>query len=138
MHRVESLVSGIMSWALSAIVAVLFNFIAFLSSDERVDWIIWVVVTDMFLAISGILRVCGSLIIGAVITQRMDAAIVDNNYDKALEIAIKQVAAGAHIIDINMDDGLIDSKAAMTKFVNVLVTEPEASKVPLHDRQFQV
>jgi len=57
-------------------------------------------------------------------------AIVDNNYDKALEIAIKQVAAGANIIDINMDDGLIDSLAAMTKFVNLLVTEPEASKVP--------
>merc|ERR1719311_1036607 len=57
-------------------------------------------------------------------------AIVDNNYDKALEIAIKQVAAGAHIIDINMDDGLIDAIAAMTKFVNLLVTEPEASKVP--------
>jgi 5-methyltetrahydrofolate--homocysteine methyltransferase len=47
-----------------------------------------------------------------------------------LEIAIKQVAAGAHIIDINMDDGLIDAIAAMTKFVNLLVTEPEASKVP--------
>merc|ERR1719262_668621 len=57
-------------------------------------------------------------------------AIVDNNYDKALEIAIKQVAAGTHIIDINMDDGLIDAHAAMTKFVNLLVTEPEASKVP--------
>merc|ERR1719331_3543871 len=57
-------------------------------------------------------------------------AIVNNDYDKALEIAIKQVAAGAHIIDINMDDGLIDAIAAMTKFVNLLVTEPEASKVP--------
>merc|ERR1719503_411567 len=57
-------------------------------------------------------------------------AIVDNNYDKALEIAIKQVAQGAHVIDINMDDGLIDAVAAMTKFVNLLVTEPEASKVP--------
>merc|ERR1719261_1352685 len=57
-------------------------------------------------------------------------AIVNNDYDKALEIAIKQVAAGAHIVDINMDDGLIESAAAMTKFVNLLVTEPEASKVP--------
>ena len=37
---------------------------------------------------------------------------------------------GAHVIDINMDDGLIDGEAAMTKFVNLLVTEPEASKVP--------
>merc|ERR1719353_2700603 len=57
-------------------------------------------------------------------------AIVDGNYLKAVEIAIKQVAAGAHVIDINMDDGLIDAVAAMTKFVNLLVTEPEASKVP--------
>jgi len=57
-------------------------------------------------------------------------AIVDGNYDKAVEIAIKQVAAGAHVIDINMDDGLIDAVSAMTKFVNLLVTEPEASKVP--------
>merc|ERR1719201_177204 len=57
-------------------------------------------------------------------------AIVDGNYDKALEIAIKQVAAGAHIVDINMDDGLIDGKSAMTKFVNLLVSEPDASKVP--------
>merc|ERR1740138_264738 len=57
-------------------------------------------------------------------------AIVDGNYDKALEIAVKQVAQGAHVIDINMDDGLIDSISAMTKFVNLLVTEPDASKVP--------
>jgi len=57
-------------------------------------------------------------------------AIVDNNYDKALEIAKKQVEQGAHVIDINMDDGLIDGLAAMTKFVNLLVTEPDASKVP--------
>merc|ERR1719401_1696255 len=57
-------------------------------------------------------------------------AIVDNNYDKALEIAKKQVEQGAHVIDINMDDGLIDAVSAMTKFVNLLVAEPEASKVP--------
>jgi 5-methyltetrahydrofolate--homocysteine methyltransferase len=57
-------------------------------------------------------------------------AIVDNNYDKALEIAKKQVEQGAHVIDINMDDGLIDAVSAMTKFVNLLVTEPDASKVP--------
>merc|ERR1719401_3310784 len=57
-------------------------------------------------------------------------AIVDNNYDKALEIAKKQVEQGAHVIDINMDDGLIDGVSAMTKFVNLLVAEPDASKVP--------
>mmetsp|Transcript_25795 Transcript_25795/g.81906 ORF Transcript_25795/g.81906 Transcript_25795/m.81906 type:complete len:1328 (+) Transcript_25795:851-4834(+) len=57
-------------------------------------------------------------------------AIVDGNYDKALQIALKQVEQGAHVIDINMDDGLIDAVSAMTKFVNLLVAEPEASKVP--------
>ena len=57
-------------------------------------------------------------------------AIVDGNYEKALAIALKQVENGAHVIDINMDDGLIDGKSAMTKFVNLLVSEPDASKVP--------
>ncbi|XRB17569.1 methionine synthase [Pseudoscourfieldia marina] len=58
-------------------------------------------------------------------------AIVDGNFDKALKIALKQVEQGAHVIDINMDDGLIDAVSAMTKFVNLLVAEPEASKLPL-------
>jgi 5-methyltetrahydrofolate--homocysteine methyltransferase len=57
-------------------------------------------------------------------------AIVDGNFEKALAIALKQVENGAHVIDINMDDGLIDGKSAMTKFVNLLVSEPDASKVP--------
>ena len=47
-----------------------------------------------------------------------------------MAIALKQVENGAHVIDINMDDGLIDGKSAMTKFVNLLVSEPDASKVP--------
>lgn len=57
-------------------------------------------------------------------------AIVDGNYEKALSIALKQVNDGAHVIDINMDDGLIDAVSAMTKFVNLLVSEPDVSKVP--------
>merc|ERR1719223_2553809 len=57
-------------------------------------------------------------------------AIVDGNYEKALAIALKQVEAGTHVIDINMDDGLIDGESAMTKFVNLLVSEPDVSKVP--------
>ena len=57
-------------------------------------------------------------------------AIVDGNFDKALAIALKQVENGAHVIDINMDDGLIDGESAMTRFVNLLVSEPDASKVP--------
>lgn len=54
-------------------------------------------------------------------------AIMAGDYDKALSIAIKQVEAGAQVIDINMDEGLLDSVAAMTRFVNLLVSEPEVS-----------
>ena len=57
-------------------------------------------------------------------------AIVDGNYEKALEIALKQVQQGADVLDINMDDGLIDAESAMSKFVNLLVSEPDVSKVP--------
>merc|ERR1719223_944398 len=57
-------------------------------------------------------------------------AIVDGNFEKALAIALKQVEAGTHVIDINMDDGLIDGETAMSRFVNLLVSEPDASKVP--------
>merc|ERR1712216_555185 len=51
-------------------------------------------------------------------------------FEKALAIALKQVEHGAHVIDINMDDGLIDGETAMSRFVNLLVSEPDASKVP--------
>ena len=44
--------------------------------------------------------------------------------------ALPQVEQGAHILDINMDDGLIDGVPAMTKFVNLLVSDPEVSRVP--------
>ncbi|KAI7838967.1 hypothetical protein COHA_007287, partial [Chlorella ohadii] len=57
-------------------------------------------------------------------------AIVDGDYDKAVSIALSQVAAGADVLDINMDDGLIDGVPAMTRFVNLLVSDPEASRVP--------
>ena len=57
-------------------------------------------------------------------------AIVDGNYEKALAIALKQVENGAHVIDVNMDDGLIDGESAMTRFVNLMVSEPDVAKVP--------
>ena len=57
-------------------------------------------------------------------------AIVDGNYEKALAIALKQVENGAHVIDVNMDDGLIDGESAMIRFVNLMVSEPDVSKVP--------
>jgi 5-methyltetrahydrofolate--homocysteine methyltransferase len=41
-----------------------------------------------------------------------------------------QVAAGTHVLDLNMDDGLIEGVGAMTRFVNLLVSDPEISRVP--------
>jgi len=57
--------------------------------------------------------------------------IAANDYEQALEVARSQVENGAQIIDINMDEGLIDSEAAMTRFVNLIASEPDISKVPL-------
>merc|ERR1711871_762571 len=51
-------------------------------------------------------------------------------YAEAMDIAKKQVVDGAHVIDINVDDGMLDGLAAMQKFVKIAVTEPEVSKVP--------
>lgn len=49
-------------------------------------------------------------------------AVINNDYDTALSIALKQVQQGADVLDINMDDGLIDGVAAMTKFVNLCIS----------------
>ncbi|HEX4118630.1 MAG TPA: methionine synthase [Rhizomicrobium sp.] len=57
--------------------------------------------------------------------------IAANDYEQALEVARSQVENGAQIIDINMDEGLIDSEAAMTRFVNLIAGEPDIAKVPL-------
>ena len=57
--------------------------------------------------------------------------IAANDYEAALEVARGQVENGAQIIDINMDEGLIDSEAAMTRFVNLIAGEPDIAKVPL-------
>jgi len=57
--------------------------------------------------------------------------INENNYEAALEVARHQVEGGAQIIDINMDDGLIDGKTAMVKFLHLLMAEPDISRVPI-------
>ncbi len=57
--------------------------------------------------------------------------IIEDNYDEAIEIAVKQVNDGAQIIDVNMDEGMLDAKACMHKFLNLLASEPEASRVPI-------
>ncbi len=57
--------------------------------------------------------------------------IIDENFDEALEVALQQVEAGAQIIDINMDEGMLDSQAAMEKFLKLVASEPDISRVPL-------
>ncbi|EAS63621.1 methionine synthase [Photobacterium angustum] len=62
---------------------------------------------------------------------RFKRLIKEELYDEALEVARQQVEAGAQIIDINMDEGMLDAKAAMIRFLNLCATEPEISKVPI-------
>ena len=57
--------------------------------------------------------------------------IKEKSYDEALSIARKQVADGALVIDINMDDGLLDAKAEMVNFLNRISGEPDIAKVPV-------
>ena len=54
-----------------------------------------------------------------------------DNYDAALEVALQQVRNGANIIDINMDEGMLDSEQAMETFLRLLASEPEISRVPI-------
>ena len=50
---------------------------------------------------------------------------------RALGIARKQVADGAAVVDVNMDDGLLDAKAEMVNFLNMIAAEPDIAKVPI-------
>jgi 5-methyltetrahydrofolate--homocysteine methyltransferase len=57
--------------------------------------------------------------------------IREENYEEALQVAREQVENGAQIIDINMDEGMLDSKAAMVKFLNLVAAEPDICRVPI-------
>ncbi|MGZ9190243.1 MAG: methionine synthase, partial [Nitrospira sp.] len=57
--------------------------------------------------------------------------ILAGDYDKALTVARQQAEGGAQIIDINMDEGMLDSKAAMTKFLRLLAAESDIARVPI-------
>ena len=57
--------------------------------------------------------------------------IKEGEFEAALQIARDQVEGGAQIIDVNMDDGLIDGKEAMVKFLNLIASEPDISRVPI-------
>lgn len=57
--------------------------------------------------------------------------IKEEKFEEALDVARDQVEGGAQIIDVNMDDGLIEGKEAMVKFLNLMVAEPDIARVPI-------
>jgi 5-methyltetrahydrofolate--homocysteine methyltransferase len=57
--------------------------------------------------------------------------ILNGEFDKALSVARQQVENGAQVIDINMDEAMLDSKAAMVRFLNLIASEPDIARVPI-------
>lgn len=64
---------------------------------------------------------------GSAVFKRL---IIDEDYDKAISVALQQVENGAQVIDINMDEAMLDSQAAMVRFLNLIAAEPDIAKVP--------
>lgn len=62
---------------------------------------------------------------------RFKRLIKEDKFDEALEVALQQVQNGAQIIDINMDEGMLDSAAAMVRFLNLIAGEPDIARVPI-------
>ena len=57
--------------------------------------------------------------------------VLNDNYDEALEVALDQVRGGAQILDVCMDEAMLDGEAAMVKFLNLVASEPEISRIPV-------
>ncbi|RFF26332.1 methionine synthase [Wenzhouxiangella sp. 15181] len=62
---------------------------------------------------------------------RFKRLIADEKYEEAVEVALQQVENGAQIIDVNMDEGLLDSEQAMVDFLNLIAAEPDIARVPV-------
>ncbi|MGH9197776.1 MAG: dihydropteroate synthase, partial [Acidimicrobiia bacterium] len=62
---------------------------------------------------------------------RFARLIKANDYAAAVEVALDQVRGGANILDVNMDEGMLDSEQAMTTFLNYIATEPEIARLPV-------
>jgi 5-methyltetrahydrofolate--homocysteine methyltransferase len=57
--------------------------------------------------------------------------IREDNYEEAIEVALDQVRGGAQVLDVNMDEGMLDGKAAMVKYLNLIAAEPEIARIPV-------
>jgi 5-methyltetrahydrofolate--homocysteine methyltransferase len=57
--------------------------------------------------------------------------IKEDKFEEALEVALDQVRGGAQVIDVNMDEGMLDAKAAMVRFLNLMASEPEIARIPV-------
>jgi len=64
-------------------------------------------------------------------SKRFSNLIKKDDYNGALVVALDQVRSGANLIDVNMDEGMLDSEQAMTHFLNLIATEPEIARVPI-------
>ena len=64
-------------------------------------------------------------------SKRFARLVLSDNYDEALSVAAQQVEAGAQMIDVNMDEGLLDSEAAMERFLLLAMAEPDIARVPV-------
>jgi 5-methyltetrahydrofolate--homocysteine methyltransferase len=57
--------------------------------------------------------------------------ILAGDYDEALDVARQQVESGAQIIDVNMDEGMLDSRRRWSRFLNLVASEPDIARVPV-------
>ena len=64
-------------------------------------------------------------------SRRFSKIILEGDYERGLEVAHQQVQNGAQLIDVNMDEGMLESDQAMTRFLNLVATEPDISRVPV-------
>jgi 5-methyltetrahydrofolate--homocysteine methyltransferase len=64
-------------------------------------------------------------------SRRFRRLIEKEDYQTAVEVALDQVRGGANLLDVNMDEGMLDSEACMTTFLNLIATEPEVARIPV-------
>src|SRR5205807_10233774 len=62
---------------------------------------------------------------------KFSKVILNGNFDGGLAVARQQVQGGANLLDVNMDEAMIDSEAAMTRFLNLIASEPDIARIPI-------